>query len=115
VGERATIHGERKAMTASRSLEPRGAFTLACMVLLIIVALITWVASALAESSASRSFYDRNVSSAGSPVTRDNSISFTDGTGRFDGTAIRNSNGTTSLYDRSGRFTGSSTKTTLRR
>jgi hypothetical protein len=35
-----------------RSLERRGAFTPACMVLLIIVALITWLASALAEPSA---------------------------------------------------------------
>jgi hypothetical protein len=35
-------------MTA-RSLERRGGFTLACMALLIIVALIVWLASALAE------------------------------------------------------------------
>jgi hypothetical protein len=33
----------------ARSLERRGAFTLACMAALIIVALIGWLASALAE------------------------------------------------------------------
>ena len=35
-------------MTA-RSLERRGAFTLACMAALIIIALVVWLASALAE------------------------------------------------------------------
>jgi hypothetical protein len=39
-------------MTTSRSLERRGAFTLACMAVLIVVVLIMWLASALAEPSA---------------------------------------------------------------
>jgi hypothetical protein len=101
-------------MTA-RSLERRGAFTLACMVLLIIVALITWLTSAMAEQSSSRSFYDRSGSFAGSSVTRGNSTSFTDRNGRFDGTAIKNSDGTTSLYDRNGHFIGSTVNTSPRR
>jgi hypothetical protein len=37
-------------MTTSRPLERRGAFTLACMAALIIIALIVWLAAALAES-----------------------------------------------------------------
>jgi hypothetical protein len=105
---------EARDMTA-RSLERRGAFTLVCMVLLIIVALITWLASALAEPSSSRSFYDRNGSFAGSSTTRGNATTFTDRNGRFDGTAIRNSDGTTSLYDRNGHFTGSTLNTSPRR
>jgi hypothetical protein len=36
-------------MTTVRSLERRGAFTLACMTLLIVVVLNMWLASALAE------------------------------------------------------------------
>jgi hypothetical protein len=101
-------------MTA-RSLERPGAFTLACMVALIVVVLIMWLASALAEPSSARTFYDRNGSFAGSSVTRGNSTSFTDRSGRFDGTAIKNSDGTTSFYDKSGHFTGSVVNTGPRR
>jgi hypothetical protein len=36
-------------MTTARSLERCGAFTLACMAVLIIARLIVWLASALAE------------------------------------------------------------------
>ena len=36
-------------MTTSRSLERRGAFTAACVRVLIVVALVMWLASALAE------------------------------------------------------------------
>jgi hypothetical protein len=89
-------------MTTSRSLERRGALPLAYMVALILIAVVMWAASALAEPPSSRSFYDRNGSFAGSSVTRGNSTSFTDRNGRFDGTAIKNSNGTTSSYDKSG-------------
>jgi hypothetical protein len=55
----------------------------------------------------SQSFYDARGSFAGSATTRGNQTSFTDRAGKFDGTAIRNSDGTTSFYDRSGHFTGS--------
>ena len=48
-------------------------------------------------------------------MTRGNSTSFTDRNGRFDGTAIQNSNGTKSFYDRNGRYTGSTVNTTPRR
>jgi hypothetical protein len=58
----------------------------------------------------SRSFYDGRGSFAGSSVTRGNSTSVYDRSGRFDGSIIRNSNGTTSYYDGRGRFTGSSTR-----
>jgi len=66
----------------------------------------------LAEPSMSRSFYDRYGSFAGSSVTRGNQTTFTDRNGHFDGSAIRNRDGTISFYDRNGHFTGSTTNTT---
>ena len=48
------------------------------MAVLIIIAVVMWMASALAEPATSRSFYDHNGSFAGSSVTRGNSTSFTD-------------------------------------
>jgi hypothetical protein len=65
-----------------------------------------------AQQSTSRSLYDQRGSFAGSATTRGNETSFTDRSGKFDGTAIRNSDGTTSFYDRRGHFTGSSSNTT---
>jgi hypothetical protein len=56
-----------------------------------------------------RSFYDRSGKLRWDS-SRSNSTSFTDRSGRFDGSAIRNSDGTTSFYDKSGRFTGSSSR-----
>jgi hypothetical protein len=97
------------AFLTARSLERRGAFTLVCMAVLIVIAVVMWLASALAEPAASRSFSDRNGSFAGSSVTRGNATSFYDRNGSFAGSAIKNSDGTTSLYDRRGRFTGSMT------
>jgi hypothetical protein len=84
-------------------------------IVLIIFAPIMWAASALAEPSSSKSFYDRNGSFAGSSVTRGNTTRVYDARGRFDGTAIKNSDGTTSFYDARGRFTGSTVNTTPRR
>jgi hypothetical protein len=48
-------------------------------------------------------------------VVRGNQTTFTERNGRFDGSAIRNSDSTTNFYDRDGHFTGSSTNTTQRR
>jgi hypothetical protein len=59
--------------------------------------------------------HDSRGSFAGQSFTRGNSTSFSDGQGRFSGSAIRNSNGTTSFYDGRGRFTGSSVSTNPRR
>jgi hypothetical protein len=95
-------------MTA-RSLERRGARTALAMAVLILIALIAWLAAARAEPSRSRSFYGSRGSFAGSSVTRGNETSFADRNGHFDGTASRNSDGTTSYYDRRGHFVGSST------
>jgi hypothetical protein len=66
---------------------------------------------------ATRSFYDRNGSYAGSTSTYNSgrNTTVTDRNGKFDGSVIRNSNGTTSFYDRNGHFTGSSTDTSRRR
>jgi cell division protein FtsI/penicillin-binding protein 2 len=101
----------RRISTAN--FERRGAFALACITALLAIAVAMWFISAVrAEPSTSRSYYDQRGSFAGSSVTRGNQTTFTDRNGRFDGTAIKNSDGTTSFYDKSGRFTGSSTNTT---
>lgn len=76
------------------------------------VALVLTATAAFAEPSLSRSFYDNRGSFAGSSVTRGNATSVYDRNGRFDGTVIRNSDGTNSFYDRNGHFTGSITNTT---
>lgn len=68
-----------------------------------------------AEAQQSRSFYDQRGSFAGTSLTRGNSTSVYNGRGSFAGSSIRNSDGTTSFYDRSGHFTGSSTNTLAKR
>jgi hypothetical protein len=78
---------------------------------------LLWVCFAFADplnSSRDRSdaFYDRNGSFAGSTITHGNSTSAYDQAGRYDGQAIRNSDGTTSFYDHSGHFVGSRSSTT---
>ena len=83
--------------------------------LLILVVLALPAGAAAAEFTTTRSFYDSHGSFAGQSFTRGNSTSFSDGQGRFSGSAIRNSNGTTSFYDGRGRFTGSSIDTGPRR
>jgi hypothetical protein len=70
---------------------------------------------AKAEPMQQRSFYDSRGSFAGSSTQHGNTISIYDRSGRFNGSAIKNSDGTTSFYDRSGRFTGSSTNTSQRK
>jgi hypothetical protein len=81
------------------------------MIRAIIIVAATFLLPALAHAQqSSRAFYDRNGSFSGSSVTRGNATTFTDRAGRFDGTAIRNSDGTTSFYDRSGHFTGSQSR-----
>ena len=72
------------------------------------VAILAAAPYASAEST-TRSFYDSRGSFAGSSVTRGNSTNVYDHSGRFDGSIIRNNNGTRSFYNRSGRFSGSST------
>jgi hypothetical protein len=59
-------------------------------------------------------FERRSGSFAGSSTTYNGgkNTSAYDRNGRFDGSAIKNSDGTTSFYDRSGRFTGSSSRAT---
>ena len=78
----------------------------------LVLATVLLPSIAFGQSSTSRSFHDSRGSFAGSSVTRGNETSFSDRNGRFDGTAIRNSDGTTSFYDKRGHFTGSSTNTT---
>jgi hypothetical protein len=73
------------------------------------------LAAAPCASAQQRSFYDGRGSFAGISVTRGNSISVYDRNGRFDGSIVRNSNGTNSYYDGRGRFTGSSVSTGSRR
>ena len=63
---------------------------------------------ASAAQPITRSFYDGNGGYTGSFVRQGNNTWFY-GDGRFVGSAVRNSDGTTSFYDRSGHFTGSST------
>lgn len=71
-----------------------------------------FLSSANAEPWTSRSFYNERGHFSGSAITRGNSTSTYDSSGRFSGSTIRNSNGTTSFYDRNGRFIGSSTNRT---
>jgi hypothetical protein len=88
---------------------------------------ILWAAVALgvltipaAAQSTSRSFYDNRGSFAGGIIwngqswTRGNTTSFSDGQGRFSGSAIRHGN-STSFYDGRGRYTGTSINTSPRR
>jgi len=82
---------------------------------LSLITALTLATGAHAQQSTSRSFYDQRGSFAGSSVTRGNATSFSDRSGHFAGRAIKHSNGTTSFYDRNGRFTGSTTDTTPRR
>jgi hypothetical protein len=103
------------SMTTSRSLERHSACTITYTAVLLVVVLIMWLASALAEPSSARSFYDRDGRLRWGSSTRGNATSFTDRNGRFDGSAIRNSDGSKSLYDRSGHFTGSTVSTSPRR
>jgi hypothetical protein len=99
-------------MTTSRSPERLGPFLLAITTALLAIVLAVWfVATAHAEPSHSRSFYDKSGSFAGSSVECGNSTRLYDKAGRFDGSVIRNSEGTASFYDASGRFAGSSTNT----
>jgi hypothetical protein len=72
---------------------------------------------AAAQSSTTRSFYDgrgRNLVWNGQSWTRGNTTSFSDGRGRFSGSAIRHGN-STSFYDGRGRYIGSSINTSPRR
>ena len=78
----------------------------------VLLAALLLPSLAHAQQSRSESFYDRNRSFAGSAITRGNQTNAYDRAGRFDGTAIRNSDGTTSFYDRNGHFTGSRSNTT---
>jgi hypothetical protein len=77
--------------------------------ILTAIALLVAAALPMKASAQQRSFYDGRGSFAGSSVTRGHSTSVYDRSGRFDGSIIRNSNGTNSYYDGRGRFTGSST------
>ena len=73
------------------------------------LALVVCVLISTTATAEERSFYDKNGSFAGSSNTYNagKNTTFTDKDGRFNGSAIRNSDGTTSLYDKSGHFTGS--------
>jgi hypothetical protein len=97
-------------------LERRGARFLALLAIVAIVAaIVALLLPSWAHAQQSRSFYDSRGSFAGSATTRGKETTYTDRNGRFDGTAIRDSDGTTSFYDARGRFTGSSTNTAPRR
>jgi hypothetical protein len=74
----------------------------------LIIALALAVSPALAQTTThTQSFWDRDGHFAGSSSTHQNQTDFSDHNGHFAGSEIRNSNGTTSVYDRNGRFTGS--------
>jgi hypothetical protein len=84
------------------------------------VAVILALLGPAEAQSVSRSFYDNRGSFAGPIIwngqswTRGNATSFSDGRGRFSGSAIRHGN-STSFYDGRGRYTGSSINTSPRR
>lgn len=58
-----------------------------------------------------KSFWDGSGHFAGSSSSHQNSTSFSDRDGKFAGSSIKNSDGTTSIYDNHGHFTGSITNT----
>ena len=78
---------------------------------ILAVALLLAATAALAEPSSSRLFQDGRGSCAGSRAARPASPIAT----AASMAAIRNSDGTTRFYDKSGHFTGSATNTTPRR
>lgn len=88
----------------------------ATMLAAVVLAVFAIFASYRAHAETrTRSYYDRSGSFAGSLSTRGNSTSYTDPRGHFSGSSIRNSNGTTSIYDGRGRFIGSTIDTSPRR
>jgi hypothetical protein len=93
-------------MTTSRSPERLGPFLLACTTALLALALVVWfIATAHAEPSASRSFYDSQGRFAGSSIARGSSLSFYNARGGFAGSSLRIGRSTT-FYDRQGRYSG---------
>jgi hypothetical protein len=102
-----------QSIEAALVRKPRPALLPRLLVIGFALFLVAKCSAASAEES--KSFYNKNGSFVGSSSTRDNSTSFSDRNGHFDGTAIKNSNGTTSLYDRNGHFTGSVVNTTPKR
>ena len=96
-----------------------GAITMMKKYFLAAAALAALMTSATAQTS-TRSFYDNRGSFArgivwnGQSWTRGNTTSFSDGRGRFSGSAIRHGN-STSFYDGRGRYIGSSINTSARR
>jgi hypothetical protein len=82
------------------------------MKLLIVLIAALLFAITFSRADERRSFWDERGQFAGSSSSHGSSTTFTDRDGRFNGSAIRNSNGTTSFYDKNGHFAGSSTNTT---
>jgi hypothetical protein len=79
---------------------------LALSLLALGFALLAWTQSAGAQTR-SRTFPDGNGRFSGSAQQHGNSSSYFDTHGQFGGSAIRNSDGSTSYYDGRGRFQGS--------
>jgi len=72
------------------------------------------IGQAEAQSTTTRSFYDRNGSFAGQSFTYGRSTSYSDRTGSYSGSSIRHGN-STSFYNKNGSYIGSTVNTGPRR
>jgi hypothetical protein len=79
---------------------------------LIAIALVIPLASPAQAQTSSRSFYDSQGRFSGSVITtpRGDSSSSYDARGHFQGSAIKRPDGSTTFYDRNGRYLGSERK-----
>jgi hypothetical protein len=93
-------------MTTKKQIDAALARALVATALAIAITFIAGIIYARAEPQID--FYNSSGSYAGTQFNYGRSSTFTDKNGKFDGTAIRNSDGTTSFYDRNGHFSGQS-------
>ena len=84
------------------------------IVLILLASTVVAAAEPLPTSTTTQSFYGRNGSFAGSSSTHGNTTSLRNQHGQFGGGTVRNSDGTTSLYDARGHLTGSVINTSPR-
>jgi hypothetical protein len=128
IGELAAVEIElaraRLTQIRSETRQANALFAWYCLKRAVFWGLALWLLATLIApakaDSVNRSFYNERGSFAGPIIwngqswTRGNATSFSDGRGRFSGSAIKHGKWTT-FYDGRGRYTGSSIYTSPRR